>query len=145
MSAGSIDHPVTSLDLVATAIVAAGADRQGLDGIDLAPWITATPPPPSRSLCWRRGPVAAIRDGDLKLIRVEEAGAMLFDLDADPGETTDLAARRPAEVVRLLAGLTAWEDGVIEPRWTTGDYWRRNLLKKHRMDVQGREAERALP
>ena len=70
---------------------------------------------------------------------------MLFDVDADPGETTNLAGRRPAEVVRLLAGLAAWEHGVVEPRWTTGEYWRRNLLKKHRMDVRGREAERALP
>lgn len=145
ISSGSVDHPVTSLDLVATALGATGADRTGLDGIDLAPWITATAPPPDRALCWRRGPVAAIRDGGKKLIRIDGAGAMLFDLDADPGETTDLAARRPAEVVRLLAGLAAWEHGVIEPRWTTGDYWRRNLLKKHRMDVRGREAERALP
>ena len=144
--AGSVDHPTTSLDLVATAIAATGADGAGLDGIDLAPWLTAAmAPPPSRSLCWRRGPVAAIRDGDLKLIRVEEAGSMLFDVDADPGETTNLAGRRPAEVVRLLAGLAAWEHGLVEPRWTTGEYWRRNLLKKHRMDVRGREAERALP
>ena len=145
ISSGSIDHPVTSLDLVATAIAATGADRSGLDGIDLSPWVGASPPAPDRSICWRRGPVAAIRDGDMKLIRVEEAGSMLFDLDADPGETTDLAARHPAEVIRLLAGLAAWEHGVIEPRWTTGDYWRKNLLKKHRMDVRGREAERALP
>jgi len=145
ISSGSIDHPVTSLDLVATAIGATGADRTGLDGIDLAPWITATSPPPDRALCWRRGPVAAIRDGGMKLIRLDGGGAMLFDLDADPGETTDLADARPADVVRLLAGLAAWEHGVVEPRWTTGDYWRRNLLKKHRMDVRGREAERALP
>ena len=142
---GSIDDPITSLDLVASAIGAAGAEAAGLDGIDLASWITATTTPPTRNLCWRRGPVAAIRNGGMKLIRVEEEGAMLFDLESDPGETTDLAGHRPAEVVRLLAGLAAWEDGVIEPRWTTGDYWRRNLLKKHRMDVQGREAERALP
>ena len=81
----------------------------------------------------------------MKLIRVEGEGSMLFDLDTDPGEMVNLAGRRPAEVVRLLAGLAAWEHGVVEPRWTTGEYWRRNLLKKHRMDVRGREAERALP
>jgi arylsulfatase A-like enzyme len=142
---GSIDHPTTSLDLVATAIAATGADGAGLDGIDLSPWIGASSPAPDRSICWRRGPVAAIRDGGMKLIRVEEAGSMLFDVDADPGETTNLAPRHPAEVVRLLAGLAAWEHGLVEPRWTTGDYWRKNLLKKHRMDVRGREAERALP
>ena len=143
---GSIDHPITSLDLVASAIGAAGAEAAGLDGIDLSPWIGASPPAPDRSICWRRGPVAAIRDGDgMKLIRVEGEGSMLFDLDTDPGEMVNLAGRRPAEVVRLLAGLAAWEHGVVEPRWTTGEYWRRNLLKKHRMDVRGREAERALP
>ena len=143
---GAMSQPVTSLDLVATAVAATGADPADLDGIDLAPWFATSPPAPAvRSLCWRRGPVAAIRDGEMKLIRVEGEGSMLFDLETDPGEMADLAARHPADVVRLLAGLAAWEQGVIEPRWTTGDYWRSNLLKKHRMDVQGREAERAIP
>lgn len=36
----------------------------------------------------------------------------LFDLHADPGETTDVAAAHPAEVARLSAALDAWFDDV---------------------------------
>lgn len=40
---------------------------------------------------------------------------MLFDVDADPGETTDLAARHPEIIERLRTRLDRWERDV-EPR-----------------------------
>ena len=50
---------------------------------------------------------AVIYDG-LKLIVTEPAGTgELYDLRADPGETQDLAAARPADVARLAALLAA--------------------------------------
>jgi arylsulfatase A-like enzyme len=61
-----------------------------------------------------------IVDGHWKLIRTlrgflyvdaftQRAGAVeLFDLDADPGEQTDVAAREPAVVERLSRALDAW-------------------------------------
>jgi len=64
---------------------------------------------------------------------------------ADPGETVDLADVRTMDVVSLLAELAAWERDMAAPRWRTAEVWQRNLLKKHTMDVVGREAERALP
>lgn len=146
---GHLTVPVSVLDLDATLLASAGADVTGLDGIDLSPWLDAdqkTPAArPRESFFWRRGPVATIRRGDLKAIRVDGGSTLLFDLASDPGETRDLAAERPVEVLGLLAELAAWEREMIEPRWTTGEVWRRNLLEKHTMDVVGREAERALP
>lgn len=51
-------------------------------------------------------PQSAIRLGALKLIRFDEDDSVrLFDLEADPGERDDLAARRPADVARLRTRL----------------------------------------
>ena len=134
------------LDIDATILGIAGADVQGLDGVDLTPWIEEERTDrPRRRLHWRRGPVATIRDGDLKAIRVEGRHTLLFDLARDPGETEDLAGERPGEVVNLLARLAAWEREMTEPTWTTGNRWRDNLLRKHDQSVLGRDAERRLP
>lgn len=143
---GRLDAPLSVLDLDATILARAGADTEGLDGVDLGPWLAETRTDrPRRRLHWRRGPVATIRDGDLKAIRVEGRHTLLFDLAEDPGEKTDLASERTGEVVALLARLAAWEHGLANPHWTTGPRWRANLLRKHDQAVVGRDAERRLP
>jgi arylsulfatase A-like enzyme len=146
---GRFESPVSVLDLVATLARAGGADTDGLDGVDLAPWFDAdgTPPTsrPRTTFHWRRGPVATVRQGDLKLICVDGRPSMLFDLATDPGEAVDLSAERPDVAMVMLAELARWERGMVTPRWTTGAVWQRHLLQKHSMDVVGREAERALP
>ncbi|MFM8336197.1 MAG: sulfatase, partial [Opitutaceae bacterium] len=55
-------------------------------------------------------PAAAVRRGDWKLIEWQEDNRVeLFNLAADLGETTDLAAREPARVERLRTELQAWQ------------------------------------
>ena len=51
----------------------------------------------------------AVRDGMWKLL-MDPGGAreQLYDLDSDPGETTDLAARRHAIRGRLRGQLDSW-------------------------------------
>ena len=143
---GRISQPVSVLDIDATILAIAGADLEGLDGVDLNPWIEEERTDrPRQRLHWRRGPVATIRDGDLKAIRVEGRQTLLFDLEQDPGETEDLASDRPGEVVNLLARLAAWERELSEPGWTTGPRWQDNLLRKHDQSVIGRDAERRIP
>jgi hypothetical protein len=44
---------------------------------------------------------------------------MLFDLSVDPGERSDLAARRPELVVALKKLLAAWEADVDRGRETS--------------------------
>jgi hypothetical protein len=39
----------------------------------------------------------------------------LFDLDADPGETTNLARTHPEVVERLRTLYAEWETGVLAP------------------------------
>ncbi|MCP4835622.1 MAG: sulfatase-like hydrolase/transferase [Phycisphaera sp.] len=143
---GRIPHPLSVLDLDATLLAMARADVAGIDGIDIRPWLEADRRDrPRQVLQWRRGPVATIRDRDLKAIRVDGRHTLLFDLATDPSEIDDLSSDHPGEVVRLLASLAAWEHGLHEPLWTTGPRWRDNLLRKHDQSVTGRDAERRLP
>jgi arylsulfatase A-like enzyme len=44
-----------------------------------------------------------LREGSLKLVESSQGEALLYDLAADPGETRDLAAERPADLARLRA------------------------------------------
>ena len=144
--AGRIPHPLSVLDLDATLLAIAKADVGGIDGVDIQPWLEADRDDrPREVLQWRRGPVATIRDRDLKAIRVDGRHTLLFDLATDPGEIDDVSSNHPGEVVRLLASLAAWEHGLQEPRWTTGPHWQENLRRKHDQAVTGRDAERRLP
>jgi arylsulfatase A-like enzyme len=59
----------------------------------------------------------AIVDGRFKLVVHDRPGGPphreLFDLQADPGETTDILARHPALAETLHAQLRRWQDSVI--------------------------------
>ncbi len=106
--------PVMNLDVLPTAIVAAGGRVEsswGVDGVDLLPYLTgANPARPHQTLYWRYGPQWAIRDGDMKLV-VSKGGSgkpELYDLAADIGESKDLAAAQPAKVKELQALWDKW-------------------------------------
>ena len=108
------DLPVMNLDVLPTAIIAAGGKPEAswnLDGVDLMPYLTGTNPSrPHQSLYWRFGPQWAIRDGDMKLV-VSKGGSgkpELYNLAADIGESKDLAAAEPAKVKELQAMWDKW-------------------------------------
>ena len=145
---GTFAQPVSALDILPTCIAAAGETPDDLvtDGVDLLPFLCrAREGQPHEVLFWRRGVAAAVRRGQWKLIRIKESPPLLFDLAADPGETTNLAESNPEVVRSLLAALAAWEEEMTEPKWGQDDVWSRNQINKHRMDVKSREAERKLP
>jgi uncharacterized sulfatase len=104
--------PVHGFDIYATAAAAAGvplpADRK-IDGVDLVPYLRGEREGvPHRELFWRTGHYqVALVDG-WKLSVNERAGATwLFDLNRDPTEQTNLAAREPERVAALRAALAA--------------------------------------
>ncbi len=130
-------EPVISLDLLATFTGAAGAAATTEDSVDLLPYLRGDADGrPHEHLYWRSGPSMAIRDARWKLIRyrktdftiddLDETGrltppeegwptdaplghvTMLYDLDADPGETVNLAAEHPDVVERLSAHHAEW-------------------------------------
>lgn len=60
-----------------------------------------------------QSPGGAIRDGRYKLLEYFENGnVQLFDLDADPGETKNLADSDPELTARMLKKLRAWRETV---------------------------------
>jgi uncharacterized sulfatase len=114
--AGQIyDHPLSSLDVAATAVSLAGLPRDpALDGVDLVPSLSGkTTGAPHKFLTWRWIAQSAIREGNWKLLRGGQR-EYLFDLDADPEEKKNLAADNPEIVKRLRAQLESWA-GELEP------------------------------
>ncbi len=108
------DLPVMNLDVLPTAIIAAGGKTDPswqLDGVDLMPFLTGKQTSrPHQTLYWRYGPQWAIRHGDLKLV-VSKGGSgqpELYDLATDIGESKDLASAQPAKVKELQALWDKW-------------------------------------
>ena len=113
-----LDVPVHGIDLFPTLLDLAGAGPgPAVDGRSLATLLRGgRGPAADRPLFWHfphdnmhgARPAGAVRAGDLKLLEFLEDGRReLYDLQADPGETTDLSTRRPADVRRLADLLAA--------------------------------------
>jgi arylsulfatase A-like enzyme len=122
LSAGTeYAEPVISLDILLTALAAAGKEPSPdahLDGVNLLPYLSGkTNGAPHETLFWRYGPHRAIRHGRWKLDLPEKGRVELFDLTNDIGEAHDLSKDRPEIVADLKARLDAWEAGVEGPRW----------------------------
>jgi arylsulfatase A-like enzyme len=127
-------HPVIALDLMPTALAAAGVEKPpggALDGVDLVPFLTGKKDGrPHQTLFWRNGASWAVRDGDLKLVfsaagrrkgKDAVAAPTLHDLGKDAGEATDLAAERPDDVVRLRRLFDDWKRDFPKPLWGGAD------------------------
>jgi arylsulfatase A-like enzyme len=126
------DPPVIQLDILPTALAAAGAKvPAGLDGVNLLPHLEGkVTAPPHETLYWRFGPQMAIRHGNYKLVKgagVDEP--QLFDLAADPGETKDLTAEKPDVAKDLAARYEAWNKTLAEPRWNAPQQKAKNKAK----------------
>lgn len=123
----TFDYPVIALDVLPTALAAAGAPAPaGLDGVNLLPHLTAATPPaaaPHADLFWRFGPQRAVRRGQWKLAdwrdfeAKTQSGWQLYDLAADPGEARDLSAQQPALVRELAAAWEKWNSANATPLW----------------------------
>ncbi|MBL7076797.1 MAG: sulfatase [Kiritimatiellae bacterium] len=94
--------------------------EQHQDGLSIVPLLTGEATRLKRNvLYWhyphyhRTKPYGAIRHGGWKLIEFFEDGALeLYDLQADPNETADLAASHPEKAQKLLKELVTWRQSV---------------------------------
>lgn len=113
---------VSAMDIFPTVLAAAGgklpADRI-YDGVDLVPYLSgAKSGPPHDMLAWRRSPLASIRKGDWKLWKsVDGKYTLLFNLKADPNETTNLADKEPARLKELEDAFARWARDMQDPKW----------------------------
>jgi arylsulfatase A-like enzyme len=111
------DHVLAFWDFPATAVELAGQPRPAdlpAESVSFAPTLLGRPADQRTHdfLYWeiliKNQARQAVREGNWKLVRYGlDRPAELYDLAADPGETTDLAARQPAVAARLLARLAA--------------------------------------
>lgn len=116
-SGQTYDHPITALDVAATAAGIAEVDVKAgdLDGVNLVPYLKGEiKAPPHEALMWRWTAQSAIREGNWKLLRGGER-EYLYDLDADLEEKHNLAAKHPDIADRLRARLQAWCDELNPP------------------------------
>ncbi len=120
----TVDAPVSTLDILPTALAAAGATAPAeleLDGRDLVPLLDGSAAATgTERFVWRNYPTVAVRSGDMKLIKPnqDEPGGFLYDLSSDVREQNDLAAERPEEVANLEAVIEDWRSITVEPAWT---------------------------
>lgn len=137
LPAGSVyGQPVIALDILPTALAAAGVAPSGgkaLDGVNLLPFLRGEYAGlPHDALFWRAGDQMAIRMGRWKLTRAigitgvqkfaltgcdDLNAAQLFDLNADPGEQTDLSAQHPEQKQQLIKAWQAWNATLQAPAW----------------------------
>jgi uncharacterized sulfatase len=116
------EHPVSALDVAATAAALAGIETKPgeLDGVDLIPHLTgADATPAHEALYWRWVAQSAIREGKWKLLRGGER-EYLYDLSSDIGETRNLADQHPEVAARLREKLTAWSETLNPPGLALG-------------------------
>tara|TARA_R110002096_G_scaffold16106_45_gene55304 strand:- start:2704 stop:4479 length:1776 start_codon:yes stop_codon:yes gene_type:complete len=113
-------HPVTSLDVAATAAALAGIPAPAkLDGVNLVPFLKGEKKEaPHPLLTWRWVAQSAAREGKWKLLKGGQR-EYLFDLEADPSEQTNLLSQYPEIADRLRSQLTDWADQLQPPGLTT--------------------------
>lgn len=107
-----------TMDLTASILAATGTklpEGYHPDGIDLLPMLRGASPVVDRRLFWRINrpgrQQSAVRSGHWKMV-IDAGQFLLFDLNADPGEHTDLAARYPDVVLALRNLLVDWRKDV---------------------------------
>ena len=129
------EHPVIQLDILPTALAAAGVEAKPewrLDGLDLFPFLTGRETKaPHQTLYWRLGAQMAIRHDDWKLVRYDPTAdgagaagtvttAKLYHLAQDIGETNDLFAKEPARAKELEELWQRWNSQLAKPLWGAG-------------------------
>lgn len=134
--AGRVDDTTVlgGVDLFPTLCAMAGAklpDEAALDGTDVSSTLRGQPVLRQRPLLWEygrnnetfayppgkdRSPNVAILDGKWKLlINADGTGAELYDLAADPNETTDVSADNREITDRLIQQALTWRKSLPGP------------------------------
>ena len=114
-------HPVSALDVAATAAELAGIEMESgdFDGVNLSPYLSGkVKGAPHKRLTWRWVSQSAIREGDWKLLRGGDR-EYLYNLKSDLEEKHNLAEQHPDVADRLRRELTTWSQELSPPGLAT--------------------------
>lgn len=127
------NNPVISLDIFKTIVDITNTNNNGLkqlDGVNLLPYLSGiNTAKPHKTLYWKRGSYAAIRDNDWKLIRYPDRLPELYNLKNDIGECNNLANKNQKTVQELMKKLFEWECQMSPARWQENAKWMKDNLK----------------
>ncbi len=118
----TFDRPIIQLDLLPTALAAAGVSPDPswkLDGVNLLPYLTGkNDGKPHSSLYWRFGDQWAVRHGDFKLVVGRDGSGKpeLYNLADDIAESKDLAAAQPEKLKELQDLYNTWNAEQSDPK-----------------------------
>ena len=141
LPAGAVyDHPVSSLDVLATIADLSGVPKDSarpLDGTNLIPYLTEKQSGvPHDALYLRKfdGGQYTVRSGDYKLlIPWQGAAAQLYNLEKDIGEEQNIAAQHPEKLQELETLRSKWDSQLVEPRFLGlihTEAWQKKLKRK---------------
>lgn len=121
------DQFLSSLELVPSLAAAAGAkvpEDIVIDGFDWWPTLRGEQPSPREEMFWKRRNLVGGRVGKWKWVDMAGRSGGLYDLDADPGERTDLAESHPEVLQRIRSRYANWlgEMEAAEPRGPFRDF-----------------------
>jgi len=103
------DHPGHLIDFMPTMLDLAAVEiDKTLPGQSLLPVLKGQQAERRWPLFWQFGKSRAIRDGNWKLIKHGSREWELYDLDNDPTEAQDLAAKRPGKVATMTKQWQEW-------------------------------------
>jgi arylsulfatase A-like enzyme len=116
-------HPVSSIDIFPTVAALTGiAPPADLDGVNLTPFLAhQKPTAPHDALFFAINGLGAVRSDRWKLVLVPDLAPQLYDLERDPSESSDLAAKFPDRVQSLHRQWQAWSAPLpVQPRPAQG-------------------------
>jgi arylsulfatase A-like enzyme len=121
-------YPACTMDLFPTLVdvlqLPASAIIQPVDGISLKPLLTSEQGARPQPIPFRYQGKAALVDNRYKLIcpKISQQPVFqLYDLEADPGESRDIAADQPEIAQRMARELMTWND-TVESSFAGKDY-----------------------
>ena len=123
----TFDGLTSSLDIFKTSIEAAQLsldENLQLDGVNLLPFLTKEKKGhPHTSLNWRKLEESATRMRNYKLISLKDYGHVLYDLNQDLGETTDVSTIDSETFKNVLKVYNDWESQMMQPLWGEERKW----------------------
>jgi arylsulfatase A-like enzyme len=145
----TINTPVISLDILPTALDAAGVSlpkTKPFDGKSLLPVIAGKTASLHKNLFWSESGFKgtwAVRSDNWKLVAIRNSRE-LFDLKSDPREKNNVAGKHADKVNELTKLYNTWLDQMAEPNNGASKRWKKGTLSPREKKKAARRKKRKM-